>query len=191
MDGDFDLLVWRLPKASELVSEKSLLEKIAPQMTELEKHDAELASLRDQLRQSAPLPKSSDLDSLKERLDSQYANALRREYPHATPTDQVVIKAELELLGRKDGPPPLESDILLPPVLKKLRGIYRGQLESLTRNHEESVKNATSSARSVLDPMIEKRTGSGDKLGALRVRAVLREWTSAIDSKQAADAPGQ
>ncbi|MBV6499577.1 MAG: Serine/threonine-protein kinase PknD [Prosthecobacter sp.] len=191
MDGDFDLLVWRLPRASELVSEKSLLEKIAPQMAELEKHDAELAGLRDQLRQSAPLPKASDLDTLKERLDTQYANALRREYPLATPTDQVVIKAELELLGRKEGPPPLESDILLPPVLKKLRSIYRGQLETLARNHAESVKNAILSARSVLDPMVEKRTGSGDKLGALRVRTVLREWTSAIGSKQAADAPGQ
>lgn len=191
MDGDFDLLVWRLPRAPELVSEKSLLEKIAPQMTELEKHDAELAGLRDQLRQSAALPKASDLDSLKERLDTQYANALRREYPLATPTDQVVIKAELELLGRKDGPPPSESDVLLPPVLKKLRGIYRGQLLSLSQNHEESLKNAISTARSVLAPLAEKRTGSGDKLGALRVREVLREWTSATEARPSAGAAGQ
>jgi serine/threonine protein kinase/WD40 repeat protein len=191
MDGDFDLLVWRLPKPADLASEKSLLEKIAPQMTELEKHDAELASLRDQIRQSAPLPKASELNALKERLDSQYANALRREYPHATPTDQVVIKAELELLGRKDGLPPAESDIPLPPVMKKLRGIYRQQLESLIQNHEQSVKNAVSTARSVLDPLNAKRAGSGDKLGALRVKAVLREWTSVIEARPAADASGQ
>jgi serine/threonine protein kinase/WD40 repeat protein len=191
MDGDFDLLVWRLPRPAELVSEKSLLEKIAPQMTELQKHDAELASLRDRLRQIAPLPDTSELDTLKARLDNQYANALRREYPSATPADQSAIKAEMEMLGRKDSPPPVESDILLPPVMKKLRGIYRGQLQSLTQNHEESVKNAVSTARSVLDPMNEKRSGSGDKLGALRVRAVLREWTSALETKPASGASGQ
>lgn len=191
MDGDFDLLVWRLPRPGELVSEKTLLEKIGPQMTELEKHDAELASLRNQLRQIAPPPKASELDSLKARLDNQYANALRREYPLANPTDQTVIKAELELLGRKDGPPPSESDILLPPVLKKLRGIYRGQLLSLSQNHDESVKNAIATARSVLDPLAEKRTGSGDKLGALRVREVLREWTTALEAKAAAGTSGQ
>lgn len=191
MDGDFDLLAWRLPKPAELVSEKSLLEKIAPQMTELEKHDAELASLRDRLRQIAPLPDTSELDTLKARLDNQYANALRREYPLANPTDQTVIKAELELLGRKDGPPPSESDILLPPVLKKLRGIYRGQLLSLSQNHDESVKSAISTARSVLDPLNEKRTGSGDKLGALRVKAVLQEWTSAVEVRPSAGASGQ
>jgi len=191
MNGDFDLLVWRLPRPAELVSEKSLLEKIGPQMTELQKHDAELASLRDRLRQIAPLPDSSELDTLKARLDNQYANALRREYPSATPADQSAIKAEMEMLGRKDGPPPAESDVLLPPLMKKLRGIYRGQLQSLTQNHEESLKNAISTARSVLDPLNEKRTSSGDKLGALRVREVLREWTSAVGAKASAGASGQ
>jgi serine/threonine protein kinase len=191
MDDDFNLLVWRLPRPSELVSEKTLLEKIGLQMTELEKHDAELASLRNQLRQIAPPPKVSELDTLKARLDNQYANALRREYPLATPTDQALIKAELELLGRKDGPPPSESDIVLPPILKKLRGIYRGQLLSLSQNHDESVKKAISTAHSLLDPLAEKRTNSGDKQGALRVREVLREWTTALEAKASTGTSGQ
>jgi len=176
MDGDFDILVWRFPKWSELMSEKSLLATIAPQLIELEKHDAELADLRNKLRERAPIPTQSDLDTQRQKLDAQYVAALRRDYARLSPTDQQAIKAELELIALQSGLPHINKDSSLPASVQKLRGIYRLQLSTLESKHAEAIKIAIQSAESVLKPVIQTRENAGDKIGALRARAVLNEW---------------
>jgi len=176
MDGDFDILVWRFPKWSELMGEAGLLATIAPQLIELEKHDAELADLRNKLRERATLPSQNDLDTQRQKLDAQYVAALRRDYPRLSPTEQRAIKAELEMIALQSGLPSISGDFDLPLSLQKLRSIYRQQLESLENNHAEAIKIAIQSAESVLKPLIQTRESAGDRIGALRVKAVLNEW---------------
>jgi serine/threonine protein kinase len=174
--GDFDLLVWRLPKWSELESEKSMLASIAKQMANLEEHDAELATLRASLRERAALPTQADLDTQRQKLDEMYVVALRRDYPRSSPTDQQAIKAEIERIALQGELPAPGLDASLPPVLQKLRGIYRQQLASFESVHHEATKTALQSVDAVLKPLMQKRESAGDKLGALRVKAVLKEW---------------
>jgi WD40 repeat protein len=174
--GDFDLLVWRLPKWSELESETSMLASIATQMANLEEHDAELATLRASLRERAALPTPADLDTQRQKLDEMYVVALRRDYPRGSPTDQQAIKAEIERIALQGELPPPGLDVALPPVLQKLRGIYRQQLASFESVHHEATKIALQSVDVVLKPLLQKRESAGDKLGALRVKAVLNEW---------------
>lgn len=175
--GSFDLLIWRLPKWHTLQSDQSLQAIVDAQMAELEKHDADLAGLRQQLRDRSPLPLQVDLETGRQKLDIQYTNALRRDYPRVSPTEQQAFKLEFELIAQKNPLPPQGMDFSLPSTLQKLRGIYRQQLATLQSTHEEAAKIAREAVEKALQPLQEKRTSAGDRLGALRVKAVLREWS--------------
>lgn len=187
--GDFDLLVWRLPKWSELESEKSMLASIATQMANLEEHDAELATLRASLRERAAMPTQTDLDTQRQKLDEMYVVALRRDYPRSSPTDQQAIKAEIERIALQGELPAPGLDASLPPVLQKLRGIYRQQLTSFENVHHEAAKMALQSVDVVLTPLMQKRESAGDKLGALRVKYVLKEWQQTPNAPMGDGAP--
>lgn len=199
--GSFDLLVWRLPKWYTLQSDQSLQAMVDAQMADLEKHDADLAGLRDRLREHSPLPLPSVLETDRQKLDTQYSNALRRDYPRVSPTEQQAFKLELELIAQKNPPPPQGVDASLPPTLQKLRVIYRQQLATLQNSYDEAAKIAREAVGKALQPLQDQRTAAGDRLGVMRIKSVLREWsdvtspapaktTSGTTPQPASSAPG-
>lgn len=175
--GNYDVLVWRLPKWQALQSDASMQSLVDAQMPELEKHDAELADLRQKLREHAPLPERAELEAGHQKLDTMYVTALKRDYARLSPTEQQAYREEIEMITQKKPLPDAGNDFTLVPPLQKMRGIYRQQLETLQNTHAEAVKIARESVEKVLGPMREKRNAEGDRAGALRVRAVLREWS--------------
>lgn len=184
--GSFDLLVWRLPKWYTLQSDQSLQAIVDAQMADLAKHDADLAGLRDRLREHSPLPLQSVLETDRQKLDAQYTNALRQNYPRVSPTEQQAFKLEFDLIAQKNPLPPQGVDAALPPTLQKLRGIYRQQLATLQNSYEEAAKIAREAVGKALQPLQDQRAAAGDRLGVMRIKNVLREWsgeTSAAPAK--------
>ncbi|GEP41881.1 hypothetical protein BGE01nite_11720 [Brevifollis gellanilyticus] len=176
-EGEFDLLVWRLPKWSGFQGDKALQVTVNAQMAELEKHDAELADLRRKLREHSPPPVKADLVAEHQKLDTMYITALKRDYPRLSPTEQQAYRAEIEMITQKSPLPDAGNDFTLVPPLQKMRGIYRKQLDTLQSTHEAAVKVARESAEKLLKPLEEKRSSAGDRAGALRVKTVLQEWS--------------
>ncbi|MES2599100.1 MAG: serine/threonine-protein kinase [Verrucomicrobiota bacterium] len=178
--GDFDLLVWRLPKWSGLQSDTALQITVNTQMVELEKHDAELADLRQKLREHSPPPVRADLEAEHQKLDTMYVTALKRDYPRLSPTEQLAYREEIERVTQKGPLPAAGTEFTLVQPLQKMRGIYRKQLETLQTTHDEAVKVAREAAGKLLNALQEKRSSAGDRVGALRVKAVLREWSEEV-----------
>lgn len=175
--GDYHLLVWRLPRWSTLVSDHTLSKTAASQMPELASHDPELAALRNRLPDEA-LPGQKDLDTERQKLDTLYVSALRRDYALLSPTEQQAFKAEIERIALQNELPPETADLKLPTSLRKLRGIYRQQLKTLQNAHSEAIKSVRESGQQLILPLIEKRSLAGDRLGAIRAKSVLEEWNA-------------
>jgi Protein kinase domain len=176
-EGDFDLLVWRMPKWSELQSAGQMETTIASQMTDLATHDPELASMRENLRASFPPPDKAGFAAKKQTLDGLYIGALRRQIPSLTPTDQNSLKQEVDLITSGAALPEKSNDFYLPQAVQKLRSIYRNQLQALVDKEMQSMNQVAQTVEGYLKPLKQKREAANDRLGLARVSALLKEWT--------------
>ena len=182
-EGDFDLLVWRMPKWPDLQSTSSIESTITEQMTDLAKHDPELASMRDNLRASFPPPKEAEFTAEKQKLDALYVGALRRQIPSLAPTEQNAMKQEVEVIALGTPLPDKSNDFYLPQGVQKLRGIYRAQLQSLLDKKAQSLAKGAQTVEAYLNPLKQKRESANDRLGVGRVMEVLKEWTLTSPAK--------
>ncbi|MDZ4288805.1 MAG: serine/threonine-protein kinase, partial [Prosthecobacter sp.] len=77
-EGDFDLILWRLPKPTKPLSDQAVETLARQQMDDLPKNDPELAKLRDALPKTIKLPPPVDKTAQLLTLNAQYIAALRR-----------------------------------------------------------------------------------------------------------------
>ncbi|MCX6857487.1 MAG: protein kinase [Verrucomicrobia bacterium] len=180
-EGDFDLLVWRMPKWDDLQSPSKLEATIALQMAELAKHDPELASMRENLLASFPLPDKAEWAAQKQKLDVLYVSALRRQIPGLSPTEQKGVQQEVELIISGRTLPDKNLDVALPVAAQKLRGIYRDQLLALVDKQTQAVTIVRQTVEGYLLPLKRKREAANDRLAVGRLTALLKEWTVTSD----------
>lgn len=188
-NGSFDLALWRLPKWSNLTSPAPQTADLASQMADLQKHDPELAKLRENLRASFLPPNARELLEQRQKLDTLYIAALRRAMLGLAPTEQNTLKAEVDLIALGGTLPSEGMDASAPAPLKKLRVIYRQQLSALLQKQNTSLATLAKSVESYLTPLRQKRDALGDSQGAARVASVLKEWQSESVNAATADAP--
>jgi len=186
--GDFDLILWRLPKPATLVSEEMLDKQALEQVADLPTHDTELARLRAELLQAAQLPSPAEKAAQMQTLNTQYIAAVRREAQRMPPTEQKVLLAEVDMLALGATLPPPGMDTSVPAALQKLRAIYRGQLAALEDRQKQAAASAVRAIESRLIPLRQQREGAGDRLGAKRADLVLKSLLPA-DTTSAPSAP--
>jgi serine/threonine protein kinase len=174
--GDFDLLVWRMPNWPDLQSASSIESTITQQMTDLAKHDPELASMRENLRTSFPPPDEAEFATEKQKLDALYVGALRRQILGLAPTEQNAMKLEIEVIASGTPLPNKSNDSYLPQAVQKLRGIYRNQLQTLFDKKAQSMAKGAQTVEAHLNPLKQKREAANDRLGVGRIAEVLKEW---------------
>jgi hypothetical protein len=185
--GDFDLIVWRLPKLES--SENGLKKLAAKQLTDLATHDPELAKLRENLPQVVKVPSPADTAGQLQTLNTQYVSALRRKAATQPPTEQQALLAEVELIGLGVSLPPEGMDITVAPALRDLRVIYRKQLASLETQQKQALETAAKAIEVYFAPLRETREKAGDRLGAARVRALARSFAPGATGSSADATP--
>ena len=188
-EGTFDLILWRLPKWSALISHAATEALAATQLADLGRHDPELEAMRQKLKTSFVLPDGQEIATQRQTLDTLYVRALRLKMPGLAPTEQNAIKKEVDIIALGDSLPPADMDFSLPKPLLELRSIYRQQLEALLEKQKSSVADIVKSVESYLTPLRQKREAEGDAIGAARVAAVLKEWQQSVGVSAKAD-PG-
>lgn len=182
-EGDFDLLIWRMPKWSDLQSQASLEVTIGLQMAGLAKHDPELASMRQNLRASFPPPDKAEFAAQKQKLDVLYVAALRRQILILAATEQEGMKQEVDRIISGIPLPEKSTDVTLPQALQKLRGIYRDQLQTLVQKETQAAGKVAQTVEAYLLPLKQKREAAQDRLAAGRVTALLKEWVVTPDAE--------
>jgi serine/threonine protein kinase/WD40 repeat protein len=188
-DGTSDLILWRLPKWATLISKTATDALITTQMADLAKHDPELAALRLKLRESFAPTDAKEIAEQRQKLDALYINALRREIPGRSPTEQNAIKQEVDLITLGNSLPNAGMDVSLSAILLKNRTIYRQQLTTLLEKQKVSAATSAKSVESYLTPLRQKREAAGDSIGIALVAAVLKEWQQTESSEPKSDTP--
>lgn len=168
--GDFDLIVWRLPKLDTLASDLTLNKLARQQLSDLSKNDPELAKLQETLAQAVKWPTAEDKAKQLQTLNSQYIGALRRKMFSQSPTEQLALKAEMDLIIKGSPLPQSGMDASLNPVLKDLRGIYRGQLKALDSQQKQAEEAASQATEALFAPLRQAREQTGDRLGLMRLK---------------------
>lgn len=171
-EGKDDVVLWRLPKLKDLVSDKTLQTEAEKNLPNLPSIDAELAGLRSELEVllkglTSPAQATADLTA-------KYVAAVRREAQRMAPREQRVLFAEADMIAVGSPLPAAGTDVSLPPQLQRLRSIYREQLAQLERQTTEARTKVVEQINSRLTSLMEQRKQSGDRQGAARAAAVLR-----------------
>lgn len=187
--GQFDLLLWRLPKWSSLMNTTAVAAEIVTRLSDLTRRDPELASLREKVRQAFPPVDPAEFTSQRQNLDTLYVTAIRRESQGLSPTEANAMKAEEERIRQKAALPPEGMDASLPPRLQKLRAIYRQQLTVQEKKETDTYLSVAKFIQSYFLPLQQKRAAAGDAIGAGCVEAVMKEWPSG-KAQQPISTPG-
>ncbi|HYF36630.1 MAG TPA: protein kinase [Prosthecobacter sp.] len=190
-EGDFDLLLWRMPKWNDLISDQTLAKQAETQLADLATHDPELAAVRAELEKVLKDSETADNGTELQTLNSQYIAALRREAQSKAPTEQRVLLGEVDLIVLGGGLPAEGMDLAAPEILRKLRSIYRQQLAALAEKQQKARDQISQTVEARLHPLRDQRQSAADRLGAARVDLVLKSLLPADAASTAPGAPNQ
>ncbi len=176
-DGDFDLIVWRLPDFSNLsFGGPDLATQAREQLGNLAAVDAELAGIHTELLRTAKKPSAQEHEASLVDLRDKYVAALRREATRSSPSEQKQLMDEANLVATWVAPPLASADATVPEKLRRFRSIYRTQFTQIKGQYETALAAANLLVQQKLMPLKNQREFGGDKLAAERVAALLVEW---------------
>ena len=170
---DFDLLVIRLPDLSKLGSPKSFLALAKRQIASLEKFDPELIALRTQASAAGAAVTDEQFKAQVRDLAGKYGAALTRTAISASPKDQMNMRAEANAIAAGQPVPDPSTDATTSGDHKRLRGIYRQQIEQLETKRQEAAEAMRRTLDTSVKSLAAQRQQSGDRLGSARCEALL------------------